>query len=135
MHFNMTKPCNNCPFRKDGFIPLHPGRAEDIANVMLHEGGTFTCHKTARSLNARRAGVQETHCAGALLFVEKNGGGPEQNNMLRIAYRLGLYNPDDFTNKKAQQLVFDTKEEMVDAHTAWRPVRREGNSRVAGEPG
>lgn len=45
--FDLKRPCDNCPFRKEGGIRLHPGRAREIARGQIDNPGmTFPCHKT-----------------------------------------------------------------------------------------
>lgn len=46
MKFNMKRPCSDCPFRRDIDGYLAASRADDIAETMLHENNTFSCHKT-----------------------------------------------------------------------------------------
>src|SRR6185437_9225902 len=93
VNFGMKTPCGNCPFlRKSGAVRLMRSRIEQIAGVMLDpHGGTFTCHKTTVEVEDedgncdREDGPNATHCAGALIFAEKNGN---QTQMMRIAGRI-----------------------------------------------
>lgn len=106
MDFDLTRPCPECPFTRGGF-KVRASRAREIAGLMLHpQGGTFGCHMTSRP--------KPKHCAGALVFAEKHETLPQ---LARIAERLGAYRPDQF-DEAAYRLVFDTVEEMVDAHAA-----------------
>jgi hypothetical protein len=90
-YFARTKPCVRCPFRVTLPIPLHPERAEEIADG-LRMGGSFPCHKTTKHdddgeyLPSR----DEMHCAGATIILEKMG---EPNQMMRVAERVGAYDP------------------------------------------
>lgn len=107
MKFNLTKPCSQCPFAnkcRKGWLGRK--RAQDIANGVLHEDKTFTCHKT---LDRKKA--DQSHCYGALVLVEKLG---KPNNMLRIAGRLQLYKP--LGPHKWHNDVFETEKAMVDHH-------------------
>lgn len=90
MKYTMTKPCDNCPFRRDIHFRLHPERARQIASALLREDKTFTCHKTTvpDDDGGMRDGPNAQHCAGALIFLEHNG---RPNRMPRIAAALGLY--------------------------------------------
>lgn len=59
MDYKLKRPCANCPFRREGGIPLTRGRIREIAGMMLHsQGGSFPCHKTvnheARDENAEQ---------------------------------------------------------------------------------
>ena len=111
----MKTPCGNCPFlRKSGAVRLMRSRIEQIAGVMLDpHGGTFTCHKTTVEVEDedgncdREDGPNATHCAGALIFAEKNGN---QTQMMRIAGRIGIYDPGQL-NMDAD--VFDDIGEML----------------------
>lgn len=81
MKFDLTKPCKECPFRTDRPGYLRADRVEEITDALLG-GQTFQCHKTIR------AGVEDQHCAGALVFLEAN---ERPNQMMRIMERLGAY--------------------------------------------
>jgi hypothetical protein len=135
MKFTMTEPCSDCPFRRVGGIRLTPDRVEEIAGMMLDgQGGTFPCHKTVDygredreadedgdgigfgNKNGRRAiGAKEVHCAGALIFAEKNGNATQ---MMRIAERLRLYDARKLMGSPVVAEVFDSIDEMME--TAWR---------------
>lgn len=89
----MNTPCDNCPFRLDrpGFIP--PARGREIAQT-LAAGGSFDCHKTLDYSGDDEEGEprrtrKSQWCAGALIFLEHNGGA-ERNQMVRISQRLGM---------------------------------------------
>lgn len=112
MNFDLKKPCSNCPFLKEGGIRLHPGRADDIAGMMLDwDGGTFACHKTAIDCeeDEEEGGRKDTrytqHCAGALIYAIKNDNFTQ---MMRIAGRLG-WDPDAMIGHDD---VIDDPEEM-----------------------
>lgn len=85
MQYNMTEPCDACPFRKGSGFPL--------ARLRQFASGEFPCHK-ASDLDEedgcyREKGNGKTpHCAGALIFNEKRG---VSHQMMRIAERLGMY--------------------------------------------
>ena len=107
MNYNLKRPCDNCPFRREGGIPLHPARIHDIADMMLDwQGGTFPCHKTVD--HDDRNTTTEKHCAGALIFADKNGNATQ---MMRIAGRLRMFNPDELEDVDA---VWATKEEWLE---------------------
>jgi hypothetical protein len=97
---------------------LHRSRALEIGRMMLNfNGGVFPCHETIdydedEEDHIRNAGQ---HCAGALIFAEKNGNATQ---MMRIAERLRLY--DHTKLKKNHHLVFDSLKEMV-AHLTKEP--------------
>lgn len=117
MKYEMTKPCNNCPFLKVGGIPLHSERAREIARCATDsQGATFACHKTTKEGHdgEMRTLLTSQHCAGALIFAEKH---ETANQMNRIAMRLGIYNPDKL-DRSVFDDVFDDEEEMVEAQIA-----------------
>lgn len=82
MKYNMTEPCDACPFLKDsGFT---------AKSLLAHASGEFACHKACKvNDGVFQARSQKTpHCAGALIFLEKR---KQPHQMMRIAERLGLY--------------------------------------------
>ncbi len=54
----------------------------------------FPCHKTASNNDEGEfvATDKSLHCAGALIFNEKRN---ESHQMMRICYRLGMYEPSN----------------------------------------
>lgn len=84
--FGLTRPCCDCPFRKDVRPYLSDARAQEIAKAL--ERQTFACHKTAHGKGSRK---RREHCAGALIVMLKEG---KLGDMQQIAMRLGLWNPD-----------------------------------------
>jgi len=97
MHYDLKKPCNNCPFLKKGGIPLKPGRIREISRMMLGGGqGDFACHKTTETDAEGETCVVSTskHCAGALAYAEKHGTATQ---MMRIVERLDMYDPTPLT--------------------------------------
>ena len=108
MNFNLKKPCDNCPFRTDIDFPLRKGRRAEIANE-LRSGGTFSCHKTIDYDKGNTN--KESHCVGALLVIDSEGI-LYQNQMVRIAERLGLFNSNNLVN---DGIVFDDLYEFEDA--------------------
>lgn len=111
--FKLVKPCDNCPFLKNGGIRLTADRTEEIAaNMLSLAGGSFWCHKTTEPDEDGGSGPDADHCAGALIFAEKNGVATQA---MRIAERLGLYKPEALmANTEVVQSVFDSFEEMCE---------------------
>lgn len=72
MHTDLVKPCEGCPFRRDGTgVKLHPLRVREIAKI-VGKGGSFICHKTAKhddETGEREPHAREQHCAGALMYT------------------------------------------------------------------
>ncbi len=116
MLYTMTKPCPECPFRRDGTggtpVRLRSDRIEEIAGLMLGGRGDFPCHKTTVPDDAEECGLRATedslHCAGALIFAEKN---ETSTQMMRVVERLGLYDPSAL-DKDSFDEVFDDIDEM-----------------------
>ena len=106
----MAKPCNECPFLREGGVRVTVERAREIVrNMLSFSGGSFACHKTTNEDEDGEytPGPKEEHCAGAAIFAEKNGN---QTQMMRIADRLGMYDPVD--HEPYHGLIFDTPAEM-----------------------
>lgn len=114
--YALKGPCADCPFRTSLPIPLHPSRAAEIAHS-LRAGESFTCHKTVvysddlgdgvGEVDDRHAGARE--CGGAMAVLERQG---IPNQGMRIAERLGLYEPEQID---ADAPVFDSLDEWVEA--------------------
>lgn len=84
MRYSMTEPCNECPYRK--------GSGFTYKSLVAHASGEFACHKacdlSADGVYEEKSNGKTPHCAGALIFLEKQG---RPHQMMRIAERLGLY--------------------------------------------
>jgi hypothetical protein len=111
MEYKLTKPCEDCPFRKGTPMSLHEERVLEITDMMLNsQGGVFPCHKTVDYDSDEdeqwRTGKQ--HCAGALIFAEKH---KTATQMMRIAERLGMYDARKVLENV--DLVFDDVDEML----------------------
>lgn len=133
MHFDLTKPCSNCPFLRDGGVRLTKARVKQIASAMLSsQGATFACHKTtvpSEDGMAMRETPNSRHCAGALIFAERNGNGTQ---MMRIAERLGMYDAEKLMADKAVvATVFKDLDEMLDLNRmeTTRALRRNNRKR------
>ncbi len=115
MKFDLTQPCSECPFRTDCLQGwLGKSRAAEIADS-IKNGSTFPCHKTTEfDDEGESIGVGEQHCAGALILLDKSvPNGTGSSNILRIAMRLRIFDPDKL---KIDAPVFATFEEFVDHH-------------------
>ncbi|MCD5327887.1 hypothetical protein ACFFU8_09365 [Chromobacterium piscinae] len=100
-HFKLRKPCDNCPFLKEGGIRLEPGRLKGIIDDLVkNDHAPFQCHKTVH--NCRTGGSwdddgkysasgHEAWCAGAMIYLEKLG---RPNVGMRLGRMFGLYDPD-----------------------------------------
>lgn len=120
MDFRLTKPCHNCPFRREGGIRLTPARAREIARGQTDSQGlVFPCHKTVNydeydgdEEYTPQKGNQ--YCAGALNFALNSGA---LNQLMRIAARIGLWKPDAMRERDA---CFKNEREMVAAQRKQR---------------
>lgn len=83
MNYNMTAPCDACPFLK--------GSGFTWRSLVAHSSGEFACHKTC-NLDEENGTFEpkekSLHCAGALIFLEKQN---QPHQMMRICERLGFY--------------------------------------------
>lgn len=88
MKYDMSNPCDQCPFLKK------QGRGFTLRRLREFAEGPFPCHKTAAEVEDEEGGTvfeakpDSQACAGALIFNEKRG---QPNQMMRISERLGLY--------------------------------------------
>ena len=70
MKYDGKTPCDNCPFRKVGGIPLSPNRIEEIA------GHSCTARRARRNIRMPQDRVKRKHfriltlCRGVNLFGE-----------------------------------------------------------------
>ncbi len=118
MNYDLKKPCSNCPFLKaDGAVRLGESRIEEIAGAMLSsQGSTFACHKTvqydddADDPDTEINRDKQQHCAGALIFAEKNN---TTTQAMRWMERIGVYDHKAL-DKESFPLVFDTLEDMLE---------------------
>lgn len=113
MEFRLKAPCGNCPFRTDDArVRLPRERAEDIAEGIIDESLSFSCHKTNvwTESDDDLPSVQPQHCAGAAIFLENL---ERPNQWMRIAERLGRY---DRSQLKMDSPVPKTRDEFLDLH-------------------
>jgi len=100
MKYDMTQPCDACPFLKKNKHGFTLKRLAEFAS------GQFPCHKTASNNEddyedgegGYVANEDSQHCAGALIFCEKRNA---PNQMMRICERLGMYDPRKLNMKAA----------------------------------
>lgn len=115
--YGLKTPCANCPFRTDVKPYIRAERAHDI----LAAQGEFHCHKTittgetiVEDCDEEWAEiVDDSHaqvCAGFLIVLEHEG---RPNQMMRIAERLGMYDPRKL---RMDAPVYHSIKEAVAAH-------------------
>lgn len=124
--FALTSPCDNCPFRKDVQPYLREERVRELDRALVQ--ATFDCHKTTFATGGeygdedgvyKRSG-REVHCAGALIMLEKMG---RPSQMMRIAGRLGIYDPDAL---RTDVPVYDSFDEMAKAQPDYKQRHNTG---------
>lgn len=103
MHFDLKRPCADCPFVKGSStqMSLDEGRIEGIVKD-IQSDMTFQCHKTLDMYTKRPVPAQ--HCAGALMYHEKYDT-TDRNFMLRLATRLGLYDRTQLDSKYLRKII------------------------------
>lgn len=107
MKFDLTRPCSDCPFRKDKKFPLRESRVREIVTGLLYRDASFSCHKTTSAKGKTNRDAEAQHCAGAMIFLEQRG---QPTQMMRIAERLGMY---DHTKLSKKIRVYKTLKGMV----------------------
>ncbi len=85
MKYNLTTPCNECLYLK--------GSGFTFKSLQDHASGEFACHKACDlsdedGVYRERKNGKTPHCAGALIFLEKQG---KPHQMMRIMERIGQY--------------------------------------------
>lgn len=109
--YAVKRPCDDCPFRREGGVRLEVPRILQIVNaITTNPGSTFACHKTTGVMCDPPPGGQQ-HCAGALVFADKLER-LDYPQLHRIALRLGMLRPDELRDRDA---VFDDLDEMLDS--------------------
>jgi hypothetical protein len=89
MRNDLVKPCDNCPFRKNGEgIKLNPGRIRELARTVGRLGHGFHCHKTVHRDDDGEPTTthREQLCAGSLAFTLNVG---DDMAKVVVAIRLG----------------------------------------------
>jgi hypothetical protein len=113
MKFNLTKPCKDCPFRKDTLKGWLGRAAERIASDITTENKTFPCHKTT-GVETGFPGRPEddSQCAGALLMLQQ-ASQLNDNWRFRLAQGLELL---DMSKLKTNIPVFDSPQAFINHH-------------------
>jgi hypothetical protein len=90
--FSVTKPCKDCPFRKENDGMLQPGRLEGTIRA-LHDNKPFHCHKTIDYSKSRKMKQVEhaRYCGGSMIYLEK---ARNTNLPMRMGLLWGYYDPD-----------------------------------------
>ena len=110
MKYELTKPCDNCPFVYTKPFPLKRARVEEIIDGLLHKDIPFSCHKTTTQKGRDCSHKNSQHCAGALIFLEKQ---ERPHQAMRIGERIGLY---DMRKLDMDAPVYDDADGMIDSY-------------------
>lgn len=100
----VKKPCNNCPFRKEGGIKLTAIRAQEIIDSLIFDKESFACHKTIYTDNP-----PHLHCAGALSLLASI---EEDNTFMQLSQRVVGINPGEFI----EEGIVESKLEFIKLH-------------------
>ncbi|MBE0467986.1 MAG: hypothetical protein IBX55_00460 [Methyloprofundus sp.] len=104
----LTKPCKNCPFRKDIRPYLFKDRAKEISDSLVKEGKGFPCHKTVDYADIDNREDRE-QCAGAMIMLRKMG---RENTLMQVMERLGAFDPNNLDMRAS---IFESDNEFIQA--------------------
>jgi hypothetical protein len=110
--YGMRTPCANCPFRTDVRPYLTRARVREIERSLVRS--EFPCHKTTEHDDEGEYTPtgDEIHCAGALILMQHEG---ISSQMTRIAYRLGMFDPDKLNMEAPVYTSFDDMAEAQES--------------------
>lgn len=109
--FSLKTPCNQCPFRSDGKgIRLNGPRAAEIIKAISAEQRVFSCHKTHIDPENGRGWSFKSYCAGAMIFLHKNG---MINEGMAAGMYYGFFDPNELDMTAP---VFDSPDAMINWH-------------------
>lgn len=130
MKFALRNPCKDCPFRSDREYPFFgrdqrgEARARELA-ASFTDNHLFPCHKTAdwvededRDEIVQQRTEKTSACAGMVIMAEQDD---RHSNILRIAGRLGFYDP---TVMNMDAPVYRGYDAFIEDHTP--SARRSG---------
>lgn len=111
--FKLTRPCNNCPFRKGQgkLFGMHRFRLREIFGAVA-----FQCHKTVdydAEDEADRHGDKPQQCAGLMSLLHRAG---RSNTIMQVGERLGSFNPSRLDHSD----VYESIEACEADHTGER---------------
>ena len=142
MRFDLTEPCENCPFRSDD-NRIRFGdreRAEEIEEAAYRKG--FPCHVSAKYEEDEESGdggyvfgEDTQHCAGYILMELRDGGhsgwpgiGNDEELAERLATKMNwnapvFQNADEFLAANTRQRWTETRRPDVPATAGINPAR------------
>lgn len=105
--FDLKRPCNQCPFRREPKFHLRPERVEEI-----RDGIAFQCHKTIDydqfDDTMARQGDRPQQCAGVMAIHAREG---TLNRIMGFAVYLGELDLDALD---PQQECYNTWDEAIE---------------------
>lgn len=111
--FKLTRPCNNCPFRKGQgkLFGMHRFRLREIFSAVA-----FQCHKTVDYSACEelgdegRPGDKPQQCAGLMSLLHRAG---QSNTIMQVGERLGAFDPSRLDHSE----VYDSIKACEADHT------------------
>ena len=105
MKNNLTKPCNECPFRKKSLPGWLGGETTESTLDFVRHEADFACHKTRH-----KPETEMSRCRGFLMFTKKICTIPKYNAELAAAVKK-----IDHKSKQMDEILGIT--EFVPHHT------------------
>lgn len=102
--YDLTRPCADCPFRKDRPFYLRAARVLELQDDTVRP---FSCHNTLDNDDSKPDGYMQQHCAGALILRTKL---QEPTLVMHMAQALGFFDPSRLDMNAP---VYDSWDEMV----------------------
>lgn len=106
----LTKPCEGCPFRRDGKgVRLRRDRIREIAATVTRGGG-FHCHNTLDMERPGRIAPDSRLCGGALAFTLNTG-----DEMAKTVVQIRLHGAADriAAVEESRAKVYSTLDEWL----------------------
>lgn len=100
----LKKPCNQCPFLKEGGVTgFSESRCNEILSSFLEKDNVFHCHKTTHSEKDKAV------CAGSSILLQKRKG-----VYANLKYRLlKIFKSFDVKQLKGFDLIVDNEQEFI----------------------
>jgi Family of unknown function (DUF6283) len=109
LKFDIKRPCEHCPFRRD--VPPYLHRARQIARQMEDDHYWFACHETTGMKHGKRVRrADQSHCAGLMAVLWREGN---PNIAMRLALAFKMISREQL---EAEQPVFDSLAEFARHH-------------------
>ena len=110
MKFDIKRPCEHCPFRRD--VPPFLNRADSIAGDLRDDHNWFACHETTGQMTGKRVKPEnQSQCAGSMIVLWRSG---RPNIAMRIAIITKLLKIETLEQPAP---VFDSLDEFAGHHS------------------